>query len=117
VPGTAAAPALHFTPKARFLAGPHLEFCDEPRPLRRVYFLGDGSVSDIAFRRLSGSEAMVEWVKHSFMLDVEETPRLASQFNQLARLANEAIHFRLDYPRRYEDLGRVRESIIEHTHG
>lgn len=114
-PGTMAAPALEFTPKARFLAGPHLGFCDEPRPLRRVYFLGDGSAPDIAFQRLSGSEAMIEWVKHSFLLDIEETPRLASHFNQLARLANETIHYRLDYPRRYEDLARVRRAIVEHT--
>ena len=116
-PGTPTAPALAFTSKARFLAGEHLAFCAEPRPLRRVYFLGDGSAPDIAFRRLTGSEAMVEWVKHSFLLDVEEKPRLASHFGQVARLANEAIHYRLDYPRRYEALARVRQAIIEHARG
>ena len=114
-PGTATAPALHFTPKSRFLAGAHLGFCAEPRPLRRVYFLGDGSASDIAFQRLTGSEAMIEWVKHTFLLDVEEKARLASHFDQLARLANEPIHYRLDYPRRYDDLPRVRRAIVEHA--
>ena len=113
--GTMAAPALQYTSKSRFLAGEHLEFCAEPRPLRRVYFLGDGSARDIAFRRLSGSEAMIEWVKHSFLLDIEEKPRLASHFDQVARLANEPIHFRLDYPRRFDELARVRRAIVEHA--
>jgi hypothetical protein len=114
-PGTAMAPAVDYTPKARFLAGDRLRFCDEQRPLRRVYFLGDGNVSDIAIRRLSGADAMIEWVRHSFLLDVEEKPRLASHFDQVAKLANEPIHFALDYPRRYEDLARVRAAIVGHA--
>ena len=114
-PGTAMAPAVDYTPKARFLAGDRLRFCDERRPLRRVYFLGDGGASGIAFRQLSGADAMIEWVRHSFLLDVEEKPRLASHFDQVAKLANEPIHFALDYPRRYEDLARVRAAIVGHA--
>ena len=130
-PGTAIAPAVDYTSKARFLAGDRLRFCDERRPLRRVYFLGDGGmpgiafrqlsgadamiVSGIVFRQLSGADAMIEWVRHSFLLDVEEKPRLASHFDQVAKLANEPIHFALDYPRRYEDLARVRAAIVEHA--
>jgi len=116
-PATISAPALHFTAKSRFLAGEQLAFCDEPRPLHRVYFLGDGAAADIEFQRLTGSEAMVEWVMHSFLLDVEEKPRLASHFDQVARLANGTTHYRLDYPRRYEDLARVRRAIVEHASG
>lgn len=114
-PGTATAPAVEYTSKARFLAGDRLGFCDAPRPLRRVYFLGDGSAPDISFRRLNGAEAMIEWVRHSFLLDVEEKPRLASHFDQVAKLAGEPIHFALDYPRRYEELARVRAAIAEHA--
>ena len=115
VPGTMSAPALHFTSKSRFLAGGHLKFCDQPRPLRRVYFLGDGSADAVEFKRLTGSEAMVEWVKHSFLLDVEERQRLVIHFKQVARLANRPIHYHLDYPRRYEGLARLRQAIIEHA--
>jgi len=142
-PGTAMAPAVDYTSKARFLAGDKLGFCDEPRPLRRVYFLGDGSASDIEFRRLSGdggesdiefrrlsgdgsasdiefrrlsgADAMIEWVKHSFLLDIEEKPRLASHFDQVAKLANEPIHYALDYPRSYDELARVRAAIVAHA--
>lgn len=114
-PGTQTAPALSFTSKSRFLAGDEVRFCDQSRPLRRVYFLGDGSASAPTFQRLSPAEALVEWVKHSFLLDVEEKPRLASHFDQVAKLANQPIHYRLDYPRRFEDLVRVREAIVEHA--
>ena len=117
LPGTATAPALQFTSKSRFLADAHLRFCDEPKSLHRVYFLGDGSAAEIGFQRLSASEAMIEWVKHSFLLDVEEKPLLASHFDQLAQLANKPIHYRLDYPRRYEYLARVRRAIVEHIQG
>jgi hypothetical protein len=114
-PGTETAPALSFTPKSRFLAGDEIRFCDQPRPLRRVYFLGDGSATTPEFPPLSPAEALVEWVKHSFLLDVEERPRLASHFDQVAALATQPIHYRLDYPRRYEDLAGVRQAIVEHA--
>lgn len=114
-PGVRTAPALPFTPKSRFLAGDEIRFCDQPRPLRRVYFLGNGKVATLAFQRLSAAEALVEWVKHSFLLDVEEKPRLASHFDQVAKLANQPIHYRLDYPRRFEDLACVRAAIVEHA--
>ena len=114
VPGTQSAPPVDYTSKGRFLAGKHLPFCAQAIPLRRVYFLGDNDVSEISFRRLSGAKAMVEWVKHSFLLDVEERPRLATHFEQIGRLANEPIHYHLDYPRRFEDLERVRTAILDH---
>lgn len=113
--GTETAPALTFTSKSRFLAGEDIGFCNQSRPLRRVYFLGDGRASEIAFRRMSAAEALLEWVKHSFLLDIEEKPLLASHFDEVARLANLPIFYHLDYPRRFEDLARVRQAIVAHA--
>ncbi|MDG4596632.1 MAG: hypothetical protein P9F75_13240 [Candidatus Contendobacter sp.] len=116
VPPTARrAPPVHYTAKARFLADEDLVFCKQPRPLRRVYFLGDGRAATLEWHRLTPAEAVIEWVKHSFLLDIEEKPRLASHFDQVATLANQPIHYHLDYPRRFEDLARVREAIVEHA--
>lgn len=115
VAGATTAPPLHFTLKARFLAGADIVFCDQPRPLRRVYFLGDGSAPALTFQRMSATEALVEWVKHSFMLDVEEQPMLAAHFDQVAKLANQPIYYRIDYPRRFDELERVRQAIVEHA--
>ena len=114
-PGTGTAPPVSYTSKARFLASERVLFCNHPRPLRRVYFLGDGRAETVTFERLRPAEALVEWVKHSFLLDIEERPRLASHFEQVARLVDLPIHYRLDYPRRYEALSQVRAAVVAHT--
>jgi len=114
-PETEIAPALDFTSKARFLVGKNIAFCDHPRPLRRVYFLGDGSASKLIFQRMTAAEAHIEWVKHSFLLDVEEKTLLAGQFEQVIQLARQPIYYRLDYPRCFDQLTHVRQAIVEHS--
>lgn len=112
--GARTAPALSYTSKSRFLAGHDICFCNAPRPLRRVYFLGDGSAGTVTIQPMREAEALVEWVKHSFLLDIEERALLGSHFDRVAKLANQPIHFRLDYPRRYENLPGVRQAILDH---
>jgi hypothetical protein len=107
---------LSFTSKSRFLAVPDIQFCDQPQVLKRAYFLGDGTTENIVIEPLTAADALMEWVKHSFLLDIELQPLLASHFDQVARLANHPMHFRLDYPRRYEKLPEVMESILDHIH-
>jgi hypothetical protein len=114
-PDTPTAPPLEFTSKSRFLAGETIPFCDAPRPLRRVYFLGDGSAPAVTFQRMKPAEALIELVKHSFLLDIEERDMLAAHFEELSGLASLPIYYRLDYPRRYEDLAAVRQAIVQHT--
>jgi hypothetical protein len=113
--GTETAPVLDFTTKARFLAGKNIIFCDQPRPLQRVYFLGDGSASKLTFERMTAAEAFIELVKHSFLLDVEEKSLLTGQFDQVTKLARQPIYYRLDYPRNFEELTQIRQAIVEHT--
>ena len=115
LPGAQRAPALEYTVKSRFLSGDGVAFCDQVRPLCRVYFLGDGSVPEATFARISGAEVLLELVKNSFLLDIEEKRGLASHFDQLADLSNRPICYRLDYPRRFERLASVRQAIISHT--
>jgi hypothetical protein len=114
-PGVETAPGLPFTSKRRFLAGPALRFSDGPAPLRRVYFLGSGSAPDVKFERMDAADVMIELVKASFLLNVDDKARLASHFDEVARLARRPIHYRLDFPRRFDLLGRVRQSVIEHA--
>ena len=114
-PGTEKAPALVFTSKSRFQAGKAIAFCAEPRPLRRVYFLGDGRVSAITIERMDAAKAMIEWVRNSFLLDVEKKSLLAAYFDEAANLANQPICFRLDFPRRFEALASVRQAIAQHA--
>lgn len=111
------APPVQYTEKVRILAGEGLSYCEEPRPLRRVYFLGKGTAQEPVFERLSARNAVIELVRHSFLLDIEEREMLAYHFDQLARLARLPLFYRLDYPRKYEDLARVRASVLEQAGG
>ena len=113
--GAPKAPPVQFTSKARFLAGEGVMFCDQPQPLRRIYFLGDGLPQQPTFEPLSAAEALIELVKHSFLLDIEEREMLAAHFDELSRLVIQPLCYRLDYPRRFEDLASVRQAIVAHV--
>lgn len=108
-------PAVSYTSKARFLAGKLLPLCDGPRPLRRAYFLGEGDCNDIVIIPMSAAEAAVEWIKHSFLLDIGDKQRMTSHFTQIGQLAALGISYRLDYPRRYEMLNEVRAALLSHV--
>lgn len=109
------APPVQYTSKSRFLAGGEIAFCDQPRVLHRVYFLGEGSDQGPIFERLKPGEALIELLKHSFLLDIEERQMLAAHFDELASLVSRPIYYRLDYPRYFEGLATVRQSIVEHA--
>ena len=112
---TTQAPPVQFTSKARFLAGDLLPFCAERRELRRVYFLGTGSAPAPCFERLSPGASVIELVKHSFLLDIDEQAALASHFDALTELARQLAFYRLDYPRRFDALPAVRSAIVQHA--
>lgn len=109
------APAVDYTAKVRLLAGDHIAFCAEARPLQRVYFLGDGTAPTLAIKALAPAEALIALVKNSFLLDIEERQMLAWHFEAMVELAALPIFFHLDYPRRYEDLAQIRDAIIKHV--
>ena len=111
----ALAPAVSFTSKSRFLAGPGIAFCDQARPLRRVFFLGEGEAQAPTIEPLRPADALINLVKNSFLLDIEARDMLMRHFDDLTRLAELPLYFRLDYPRDYDALAAVREAIIRHA--
>ena len=113
--GAQMAPPLPFTSKGRFLAGDRIAFCGQARPLHRVYFLGDGMQPEIAFEPLKPSEAMIELLRHSFLLDIEERQVLSAHFDELSDMVAAPLYHRLDYPRHFGNLAQVREAIVEHA--
>jgi len=114
-PGAEAAPALPFTSKRRLLAARRLRFSRGPTPLRRMFFLGDGSAGTVKLERLDAKEVLIELVKASFLLNIDDRATLASHFDAVAKLSRRPIHYRLDYPRRFDLLPDVRRSILEHA--
>jgi len=111
----AVAPAVSFTTKSRLLAGPEIAFCQEARPLQCVFFLGEGESEAPTIEALRPAQALIELVKHSFLLDIEARDMLMRHFDDLTRLAELPIYFRLDYPRDYRGLPTVRKAIVEHV--
>lgn len=109
------APPVSFTPKARILSDDALAFCEEARPLVRVYFLGDGSASDVSIESMKPSEALMGLVNHSFLLDIEARDVIARHFDELTQMVERPMYYRLDYPRHYDVLTRVREAILRHA--
>ena len=109
------APPVEYTTKTRFLAGPEILFCNEPRPLRRIYSLGSGAAGEVTISRVRPAAALMDLVRNSFLLDIGEQEMLARHFDEISRLAALPIHFELDYPRRYEILSRVREAVVRHV--
>lgn len=100
--------------KFRFMANDPSVFCDQSRALRHVYFLGEGDTTEVSIEAVSGTEAMVGLVSHSFLLDISKKQLLEKNFKQISQLAQEPIFYRLDYPRRYEVLPEVRETVLSH---
>jgi hypothetical protein len=113
--GVDRAPSLPLTSKQRLLAGESLPFADSPTLLRRMYYLGGGRTDVVSLDRMEAADVLLELLKASFLLNVDDRSRLASHFDDLARLAHRPIHFRLDFPRRFDFLPAVRRSILEHA--
>jgi hypothetical protein len=95
--GAAIAPSLGSSSKSRLLAGGRLAYCDVDLPLKRIYFLGDGSSANVVFRSVDAKQALLR------------------HFNGLSSLASLPIFCEFDYPRKYELLPDVVQSVIVHS--
>ncbi len=93
-------------------SGPSLPFEAQSRPLVVLYILGEGHSEGVTEQRLDPARALLELIKHAFILDVDRNAQVQAQFDQLAKLANAVPCFTLDYPRRYEALPSVIEKVI-----
>ena len=108
-------PPVQYTAKSRVLSDGRLAYREEQLPLRRVYFLGEGVSEDVVVEPMKPSDALIGLVNHSFMLDISSGPVIARHFDELSQMVAMPIFFRLDYPRRYDLLDRVRETIRHHA--
>lgn len=113
--GAESAPPLEYTSKLRFPASEKIVHYDRPCPLHRAYFLGDTETSETSFTKLSPQQAMVELIKHSFILDVEDRKIMSAHFDAISKMSALDIFYRLDYPRSYDVLSNVRHAILEHA--
>ena len=104
-----------YSAKVHFHAGRGIAHRSRALALHHVYFLGEGGARGVAIDAVPKGEALIELVRHSFLIDVEAEEVLATHFAGLARLTRRCEFFRLDYPRRFAELARVREAIVAHA--
>lgn len=108
------APPVEYTPKMRLLAGKDIAYSAEKQSLKAMYFLGGGQTDKISIDELSDRDALIELVRHSFLLDIEEREMLEHHFYALTELVASTKFFRLDYPRQYNLLPQVMQAIVRH---
>lgn len=112
---TKVAPAVEFTTKTRFLAGPEIAFCETARPLARIYYLGAGDADSAEIVPAKAADALLALIRNSFVLDIGEQEVLVRHFEELVKIANLPIHYHLDFPRRYDELPQVQAAIVRHA--
>ncbi|MEO6391307.1 MAG: hypothetical protein ABIP75_05600 [Pyrinomonadaceae bacterium] len=111
----------HYTDKKRICLGEYdLPFCNEPLPMKRFYLLEDddsAAGSDVMFRRVSAREAVMEFTRYSFYLDLSAGAVRQTEFERVGQLAAAVPVYRLSYPRDLRQLETVREKILRHLDG
>lgn len=113
--GTSAAESVSYTTKGKLLAGSELVHCGSDRGFVAAYFLGDAVSANVRIRRLNPAEAAMEWVRQSFLLDVEDQRLLEGHFHRVVDIVSIVPSFALDYPRVYEFLPEVRRVVADHV--
>jgi hypothetical protein len=107
------APAVSFTSKARVLAGDALPHCDAPKRLIAACVLDTPVTEGIVIRRASETEAVLGWIRNSFVLDVEDPVSLAQHFQNATMVARAVPTYHLDYPREFARLPEVQAAILD----
>jgi hypothetical protein len=113
------APAVaHYTDKKRISLGEYdLPFCAEPLPMKRFYLLegnDPAGPSGITIEPVSSRDAVMEYTRYSFYLDLTAGAVRQAEFEKVGRLAAAAPVFGLRYPRDLRQLGTVRQAILRH---
>jgi hypothetical protein len=108
--------AIGYNDKLRLLADESFRYCSESCSLGVVYFLGDGSSKEISISPVLGHQSIIETLRHCFFLGVNQRELLANNFQQLVTLSKQLVFFKLDYPRRFQELDLVYKAILDHVH-
>ena len=112
--GVVTSPVSHYNSKRRVDFHEYRE--TPPTTFRALFFLDDpspGAVKAPTVATLSGSAAIVELLRFSFLLDARKKDSTAGQFAAIGRLlATQPLFYTLQYPREFSRLPEVRRTIL-----
>lgn len=111
--GDVAAAASADKSKRALCPSASLPTADRPAELAAIFLLGPGEAERTLIKPAAAPAALAELLRHAFILDVEDKPRLAAHFGRIAELAQRVPVHSLDYPRDYAQLGEVVQTILD----
>lgn len=85
-------------------------------PVRAIFVLGPPRDGSASVRRLGPAEACMAIVQNSFALDPADVGAARARLDQASALIRTVPAFEIVYPRSYDCLGAVRDTIL-HTLG
>lgn len=92
----------------------NFQYEEKSRKCRVFYLLDDSISSEILIEPVAANRAMRELVAHVFYIDTHTPQTLPRQFAQLGALAQRAKFFSLRYPRRFDRLQEVLNTVVSH---
>jgi adenylate kinase family enzyme len=103
-------PIADYTPKRNILC-PHDERIGAPVGICGAFVLDSAPTEDCSVERMSGSEACMAFVEHSFWMDPTDIARTKERMSDASALAVSVPTFRLAYPRDYSALPAVHDAV------
>jgi len=104
-----------YSSKRRIFANNLLQHCDLSLPLACIYLLGRTPTQDIRITMPAASHSIPALVSQSFLLDVTDQRLMHTHLDCVSSLLAKQIVFNIDYPRRFDRLGDVRDAILTHA--
>ncbi len=101
--------------KSRIPAGRRFAHCTEEQSLAAIYLLGESESTAPSFDPVRPTDALLELVGNSFLLDPQSPELLRVQHERLAAVAARVPVFRLAYARRYDSLPQVCRETAAHA--
>lgn len=99
--------------KDEVAASTALPHASDAVPLQAIFLLGTGECEATVVTPLTPGAALTQLIQHAFVLDVEDRRRLREHFTKLGQLATDVACYHLDYPRRFNHLPNVIESVLD----
>lgn len=108
-------PVAHYTSKERLILDTVESTIGEPIPVSAIFLLSDpniGCVNRASVNKIRGAKEIMAIVEQSFLLDIKDKAIISKQFTNASEV-NEVspVLYELSYPRQYEMLEEVRNTV------
>ena len=82
--------------------------------IKALYVLAESSQNEIEIKEISGHARFITLIRSAFRFNPNDSKLSATEYERISDLIDNAPLFSLNYPRSYEMLGSVSDTVIEH---